>query len=498
MEDGRPENAAAARRAQSARYKTLDKDDARRNREETTVTIRKEKREQNVQKKRFGGQMAPAARSDQFGNLGLQAWQGANPEQLIAGINSDDANLQLQAVTQFRKLLSIERSPPIEEVIAAGVVPRFVQLLQCSDNPALQFEAAWALTNIASGTSEHTREVISNGSVPIFVQLLLSHNDDVREQAVWALGNIAGDSPECRDLVLNHGALLPLLEQLNPNSKMSMLRNATWTLSNLCRGKPQPQWEYVSPALPKLAQLIFSNDEEVLADGCWALSYLSDGPNEKIQAVLDTGICPRIVELMGQPHASVQTPALRTAGNIVTGDDMQTQAVINCGVLPKLLKLLTSAKKGIRKEACWTISNITAGTREQIQAVIEANVVPPLVQLLQTAEFDIKKEAAWSLSNATSGGTPEQAGEVESTNNPVAYPSNPYTQFVDEAEGLDKLEGLQSHHNEDVYKKAVNILETYFGLDDEDDTSVAPQQDGAGFVFQPQAPTVPQGGFQFQ
>jgi hypothetical protein len=252
--------------------------------------------------------------------------------------------------------------------------------------------------------------VISNGSVPIFVQLLLSPNDDVREQAVWALGNIAGDSPECRDLVLNHGALLPLLEQLNPASKMSMLRNATWTLSNLCRGKPQPRWDFVAPALPRLAQLIFSNDEEVLADGCWALSYLSDGPNEKIQAVLDTGICPRIVELMGQPHASVQTPALRTAGNIVTGDDTQTQAVINCGVLPKLLKLLSSGKKGIRKEACWTLSNITAGTREQIQAVIEANVVPPLIQLLASAEFDIKKEAAWSISNATSGGTPEQIG----------------------------------------------------------------------------------------
>ena len=65
---------------------------------------------------------------------------------------------------------------------------------------------------------------------------------------------------------------------------------------------------------------------------------------------------------------SVLVPALRTVGNIVTGDDMQTQIIINCGALPCLLNLLTTShKKSIKKEACWTISNITAGTKEQIQ-----------------------------------------------------------------------------------------------------------------------------------
>lgn len=52
------------------------------------------------------------------------------------------------------------------------------------------------------------------------------------------------------------------------------------------------------PALPALERLIHSQDDEVLTDACWALSYLSDGTNDKIQAVIEANVCGRLVELL--------------------------------------------------------------------------------------------------------------------------------------------------------------------------------------------------------
>ncbi|KAK9692146.1 hypothetical protein RND81_09G243600 [Saponaria officinalis] len=455
---------------------------------------------------------------------------------MVQGVASADPALQLEATAQFRKLLSIERCPPIDEVIKAGVIPKFVEFLERHDLPQLQFEAAWALTNVASGTSEHTRVVIDHGAVPKFVQLLASASDDVREQAVWALGNVAGDSPSCRDLVLSHGALVPLLSQMNENSKLSMLRNATWTLSNFCRGKPPAPFEQVKPALPVLRHLIHLNDDEVLTDACWALSYLSDGPNDKIQAVIEAGVCQRLISLLIHPSPTVLIPALRTVGNIVTGDDSQTQFVLDNDVLPCLYQLLTqNHKKSIKKEACWTISNITAGNKAQIQAVIEAGLVSPLVELLQNAEFDIKKEAAWAISNATSGGAPDQIrfmvsqGCIKPLCDLLICPDprivtvcleglenilkvgeadkdmganggiNIYAQMIDECEGLDKIENLQSHDNNEIYEKAVKVLEKFWAEEEEEQTladggNMNPQQ---GFNFGAAQPNIPAGGFKF-
>ncbi|XP_004718162.2 LOW QUALITY PROTEIN: importin subunit alpha-6 [Echinops telfairi] len=200
---------------------------------------------------------------------------------------------------------------------------------------------------------------------------------------------------------------------LKNSSRLTTTRNAVWALSNLCRGKNPPlNFSKVSSCLNVLSRLLFSSDSDVLAGVCWPLSSLSDGTNDKIQAVIDSGVCGRLVELLIHNDYKVVSPALRAVGNIVPGGDIQTLVILNCSALPCFLHLLISPKESTRKEACWTVSNTTAGNSsgsgKHLKAVRGANIFPVLIEILQKAEFCTRKETAGAIPNATPGGAPEQ------------------------------------------------------------------------------------------
>merc|ERR1719236_197153 len=310
------------------------------------------------------------------------------------------------------------------------------------------------------------------------------------------MANIAGDSAKLRDLCLQAGtmdAFLCCLVQCE--DRVEMLKNATWGISNLCRGKPRPQLEYISKALPYLCRLLGCTEPEVLTDALWALSYIADGDENQINLLLQSGVVHTVVQALGCGNDDYATPAIRVVGNIATGSHQQTQVLLSCGVLGHLPAFLHAKKSNLVKEACWLLSNVTAGTPDQIQAVIDAGLLSRVVELcLGGSSHMVRKEAFWTVANLAVGGHPEQihatvplglikalvegltfqgdaqliCAVMDGLSNVLKVGSyltteengeNRYFALMEESEGSQQLEKLQEDQNEEVYNKAVEILQ---------------------------------------
>jgi importin subunit alpha-1 len=270
------------------------------------------------------------------------------------------------------------------------------------------------------------------------------------------------------------------------------------------RGKPLVKLsrEQTIGVLEVVRLLIAHPSEEVVENMNWTLSYMSDNADgERTALFVDQGIAPMLVPYLTHYSKAVKMAALRTIGNIASGDERATQAVIDAHVLPVLRSLLVSQYQSVRKEAVWTISNICAGTVVQIAAVLQAELIAPMVQMLNKEPFIVQKEVTWAFCNLVLGGTSAQTAHlmqhgavgpmcqmlqcpesdllvtlldamsgmlavgVEYANQQTG--ANPVEAAIDEGEGLRLLERLSSHENSDVYHRAEEILKHYFAEEEE-------------------------------
>lgn len=67
---------------------------------------------------------------------------------MVLALNSLDPKVRLEATQYFRKLLSREPNPPIDDVIREGIVPRFVEFLKDESNCTLQVIISYCFNQI--------------------------------------------------------------------------------------------------------------------------------------------------------------------------------------------------------------------------------------------------------------------------------------------------------------------------------------------------------------
>lgn len=88
-----------------------------------------------------------------------------------------------------------------------------------------------------------------------------------------------------------------------------------------------------------------------------------------------------------------------------------------------------------------------SGNKDQVARLIEEGVVAPFCDLLACKDSQVVQVVLDGINNMLKLAGPQ-----------VEYLAN----MIEECNGLDKIEALQSHENSDIYKSAYEIIEQYF------------------------------------
>ena len=337
---------------------------------------------------------------------------------LCEGIKTVDGKNRHYYVKKIRQLLSKATLSPINEVVQTGIIPYLVDFLKHRDIPLL-FETAWVLTNLVSERNSHaTNIVVENGAVPMLIALLHIENEEVRDQAMWAVSNISANTSEHRDLILNAGALPAIVTIVrsafkNPQ-KLSLLQLGSWTLGNLCKGKPDPPFELICPIFSCFEYILGeTNDVETIKNISWTLNDLTS-THQCRKSLIKTSCLPRLLDKL-ELSSSIYVDVFRVCGNLASGNDAQTNAVLNSSFLRIASETLQQVPEDkLLKEICFTLSNLAVTS---VNEIWNYNFLKHLFSYMDktSLKIDIKRELMHALHTSIENSNKNQLQVVVST-----------------------------------------------------------------------------------
>jgi importin subunit alpha-1 len=296
-----------------------------------------------------------------------------------------------------------------------------LQILAAADSTDLKYlklEAAWILTNIAYGSEEVLRSLLTPQFIAVINNLLNSPTLDLvlLDQIMFLMGNISG-TKAVRPDVLRHFDLVSVINRVIQNHQQigkCFAKNYVWVASNLSEDAKALELQQIKGLAKIFHEFIEcfnqrgSDNEEVLVDivkglselaatdSSMALDWVSGVSFDKNGVIIAT-----MVDLLSSKNEQLYQKALPFVGGILNSDnEVISQKCMLSGVVDKLTNLLYSANGRVIKETLWAFSNYCANGAAYSDQVLRSSAFYRCIVLTSSPNLDVREEAFYALTNA--------------------------------------------------------------------------------------------------
>ncbi|KII61912.1 Importin subunit alpha-3 [Thelohanellus kitauei] len=179
---------------------------------------------------------------------------------------SSNRDVAYKAVYKLRQYLCSKHKLYTDKLLELNIVNILASHLVKGETTDVKYDAAWALTNIASGDSKHTSFLIKESVIKALSSLLCDPHPSLVAQSIWALSNIIADRPVPREFVLRTNIISFLHHPLNQHrNSIPVMKKLSLMLINICRKNDvEVPIEYFPQIIPIFDARIAHKDYDII------------------------------------------------------------------------------------------------------------------------------------------------------------------------------------------------------------------------------------------
>lgn len=348
------------------------------------------------------------------------------------------------------------------DVINSFLTPkafRIFERIMKSNKLELIYHMIWLITHIGTD-NENSRNIILNSNIFNMILEMLEKetiNVFIVKHGMWLISSMSKNWTDIDNFQLFERILKIICTFIRYNDP-DIIGDAIWALCNYSN----TQYSHALRIILDMGVLpiIFrfkdtSANLSLLEAPLRIVGNLMTGDDQMLDEALKLGVIEYLELFLNSQYGTLRREATWSLANIGAGTKNQIQTLIQSGVLPKIYELVKDPSKEVAREAIWVCSNCLTGSDLDMTINLAKSgiMMPILYVIVHYLDPNLLGIALEGLKQMFLQG--EVIKQIGNGRNPFV------DHFIAEG-GTEHLERLQNHANNEIYSQVISILDNYF------------------------------------